>query len=79
MGRDRGRQRLNVRFGPVRHVLQNSVSNNLALSAAMGPVSFRARGVRETQHSVTVADAGSNPAGSTLHSVEGCFEERTQR
>lgn len=28
--------------------------------------SVRARGVMETQHPATVADAGSNPVGSTL-------------
>ena len=40
---------------------------------------LRARGVRETRHSVTVANAGSNPAGSILPFVEEKSMRRERR
>jgi hypothetical protein len=65
---------------PIRHGLSQIVTWDLAISSGAGPSSFRARGVRGTQHSVQVADAGSTPAGSILPVVvEKFMEEKTQR
>ena len=51
---------------PIRHGRSEIVDHSLAIFAVATETRLRARGVRETQHSVTVADAGSNPAGSIL-------------
>ena len=65
---------------PIRHTLNQIVICNLAISGGERPSSPRARGVRGTQHSVKVADAGSTPAGSILPVVvEKFIEEKTQR
>jgi hypothetical protein len=58
---------------PNRESLQKIVTYNLAIVYGLSETPFRARSVMATQHSVTVADAGSNPAGSILPVVEEKF------
>ena len=66
---------------PIRHSAEEIVTDNLVLYRRLRKAPLRARSVMGTQHSVTVADAGSNPAGSILPFVEErfLFEEKTQR
>src|ERR1019366_8776435 len=47
-------------------VFEKILCSNLAIGQAVLKTPFRARSVRGTRHSVPVADAGSNPAGSIL-------------
>ena len=58
---------------PIQHAHTEIAARSLAISSTVTQTRLRARGVKETRHSVTVADAGSNPAGSILPFVEEKF------
>src|ERR1700722_8056755 len=55
---------------PIPHALDEIAHYSLAILSAIAETPLRARGATVAQHSVQVADAGSNPAGSILPSVE---------
>jgi hypothetical protein len=55
---------------PIWNALRKILDANLVIFSAAPETPFRARSVRGTRHSVTVADGGSNPAGSILPVVE---------
>ena len=58
---------------------QGIVIRSLARHRTSDDTPHRARGATVAQHSVQVADAGSNPAGSILPSVEKIYPGRERR
>ena len=64
------RNLISSQFG---HPTNKIVTHDLAEGCTNTETPLRARGVTGTQHSVQVADAGSNPAGSILLLVEDEF------
>ena len=58
---------------PIRHARHEIADYDLAFLSAIPETPLRARGATAARHSVQVADAGSNPAGSILPSVEKKF------
>ena len=63
---------------PIRNTAEKIPSASLAIFSAVSETPIRARSVRGTRHSVTVADAGSNPVGSILPVVEEKFHLRRE-
>src|ERR1039457_7066926 len=70
--------RVPTEFVPIRNRVRKDSLWQPCISPARPETAFRARSVTGTRHSVTVADAGSNPAGSILPVVEEKFHLRRE-